>query len=271
LAPTPTNLPSPRAQIKRRIEGWVELIDGGRWTINGIRVKVTGATLFIGNPDVGWKVSASIVQEDDGSYTALQIVALAPPEATPEPVDFTDILQEKTDEWWTVGSIPVRVSKDTVVVGNPQIDDLVTVNGERRQSEIWALRITVTCTEVQFGGIISAVSGSSVVFDVNTVLYTVSLNSQTQIIGTLEVGREAQVAACQMPDGRLIGKTILVLDLTPTPTITITPTPTLEPTATPTPTATATPTPTLTPEPTATPTLEPTPTLTPEPTATAAS
>ena len=258
--------------------GWVERIEGDRWIIDGIPVKVTGATQIINNPAVGWKVEAAVILDADGYYTALQITGLAPPEATPEPVEFTDILHEMSGEWWTIGPHPCELRGDTAIEGNPQIGDLVSMQGERHQSEIWALRIVpIRLTEVQFEGIISAVSGSSLVIDG----YTVLIDGQTQVIGTPEVGRVAQVSAVQMPDGRLIGKVILVLDPTPTPTMTATPhtatpsrrrPPTAEPTPLLTPeatsTATAEPTSTMTPEPTSTATAEPTSTLTPEPTST---
>ena len=224
LAPVPTDMPPPRTLTTLRIQGWVERTEGDRWIIDGIPVKVTGATQIINNPGVGWKVEAVVSQDADGYYTALQITGLAPPEATPEPVEFTDILHKMDGEWWTIGTIPVRVSGDTAIEGNPQIGDLVWMQGKRRQSEIWALlitRIPLTFTVVDFAGIISAVSGSSVVVDG----YTVLIHSQTQIIGTLEVGREAEVRAWQMTDGRLIGKMIVVLDA-PAPTKTVTPSPT---------------------------------------------
>ena len=83
----------------------------------------------------------------------------------------------------------------------------------------------IPLTEVQFEGIINAVSGSALVVGGNTVL----INSQTQIIGTPEVGRLAQVAAVRMPDGGLIAKMIMVLDATPTPTRTATRRPTSTP------------------------------------------
>jgi hypothetical protein len=270
LAPTPTNMPPARERIPQRIEGWVERIEGSRWIIDGISAKVSGATQWIGNPGLGWKVSAMVVQEDDGSYTALQIAAIAPPEATPEPVEFTDILREMNGEWWTIGGTPVRVRGDITIEGDPQIGDLVSMKGERHQSEIWAIRIArIPLTVVEFEGMISAVNGSSMVVGGHTV----STDGETQIIGSPEVGRVAQVRAVQMPGGRLIGKVIMVLDPTPTPTITATPTPTNEPTQTPTleptPTPTLEPTPTLTAEPMAAPTSKPTSTMTPEPTATA--
>ena len=270
----PADLPPARPEITLRVEGWVERISGGRWTIDGITVKVTGATQIIGNPGVGWKVSAVLRQEADGSYTALQIAALAPPEATPEPYDFTDVVEAIDSEGWTIGGTLVKITGDTQFIGDPQIGDLVSVNAVRRQGEIWALRIkAVPLTEVQFRGIINSVSGSSIGVGGHTVL----INNNTQIIGNPEVGRLADVVADQMADGRLIGKVIEVLDApaTPTPTATQQPTatPTLEPTSThtpePTPTATQEPTPTPTPEPTPTATQEPTSTPTSEPTPTA--
>jgi hypothetical protein len=254
-----TDMPPARPQITRRLEGYVERTDGGRWIISGTAVNITGETQISGNPGVGWKVSALVREEADGSFTALQISALAPPEATPEPVEFTDILQSMAGEWWTIGGTPVKIRGDTQIVGDPQIGDLVSMQGERHLTEIWALRIAVIeLTEVQFEGIISAVTGSLLVIDGQAVF----IDGQTQIIGTPEVGRVAQVAAVLMPDGRLIGKMIVVLDPEPTPTATATRAPT------PTPTPTLEPTPTFTPEPTPTPSLEPTPTFTPEPTAT---
>ncbi len=139
LTPAPTStlppdLPPARPQITQLIEGWVERIQGGQWIIDGIAVNTNGATQIIGNPGVGWKVSALVVLEADGSYTALQIAAVAPPEATPEPVELTDTLEEMNGEWWTIGSTRVRIRGDTTIEGDPQIGDLVY--NERRAASL---------------------------------------------------------------------------------------------------------------------------------------
>ena len=225
LEPTPTDTPPSREEVAYKIEGWVDSTEGNLWIINGTLVNVDSETAFIGEPEVGWKVSALIVQETDGSYTALQIVALERPEAPPEPVEFTDLLKEKSGEWWTVGSTPVRVGNYTTTEGDPQIGDLVSVKGERHQSEIWALRITkIDLTEYHIQGIISAVSGSSVVVDGYTVLRD-NLTQIDETEGKLEVNNTAQVIAVEMPDGSLLAKVIKVLPPPPTPT----PTPTRMP------------------------------------------
>ena len=254
-------MPLARTEVKRRIEGWVERIESGQWTIDGVTVNITEETQITGDPGVGWKVSVIVREEADGSYTALQITSLATPAMTPEPIEFTDVVEEMGDEWWTIGGMRVKIVGDTRIEGDPQVGDLVSVKGERRQGEIWALRIVaVPLTEVQFEGIINSVGDSAIDVGGHSVL----INSETQIIGNPEVGRLAQVAAVQMPDGSLIGKVIMVLDPPATPT----PTATRQPTSTPTSTPTPEPTPTDTPEPTSTPTPEPTPTDTPEPTST---
>ena len=135
-------MPPPRAEpLTYRIEGWVESIEGGQWIINGTVVNVNGATKLIDDPGLGWKVSAVSRTGSRGSYTALQIKALAPPEATPEPVEFTDFLQENERRVVDHRRHTCARSRRTTIEGDPQIGDLVSMKGERHQSEIWALRI----------------------------------------------------------------------------------------------------------------------------------
>ena len=263
---TPTPYPTPpRSEIKVRIEGWVKSIDGDLWTVDGTTFRTDGGTKYIGHPDVGWRVAALLRVETDNSYTALQISAISGPEATPEPFEFTDVLKATDGEWWTVGSFRVKITGDTKFEGDPEIGDLVSVKAQRRAGgEIWALRISaIRIVEVQFQGQIEAVNADSLVIDGHVVF----LDGQTRIIGQPAVGRDAQVSASQMPDGRLIARVIVVIEPMPTPTST--PAPTSTPTAEPTATATPKPTSTATLSPTETSTSEPTATATPEPTSTA--
>jgi hypothetical protein len=281
LTSTPTPSPAQaRPDTKVRIEGWVNSIDGDLWTVDGTTFTTDGGTKYIGNPGVGWRVSALLRVEPNGSYTALQITAISGPEASPEPLEFTDVVKATDGEWWTIGSYQVKITGDTKFEGDPKIGDLASVKAQRRTGgEIWALKISaVRDVEVQFQGRVDAINSDSLVIDGHVVF----LDGQTKIIGRLEVGCDAQVSAKQMPDGRLIARVVVVMEPEPTPTPMPTPTstPTAEPTrtATPEPTATATseptatatsePTATATPEPTSTPTLPPTETSTPEPTAT---
>ncbi len=255
---------TPRPVIKVRIEGWVKSIDGDLWTVDGTTFGTDGGTKYIGHPGVGWRVSALLRVEPNGSYTALQITAISGPEASPEPLEFTGVVKATDGEWWTIGSYQVKITGNTKFEGNPKVGDLVSVKAERRAGgEIWALKISaIRDVEVQFQGRIDAINADSLVIDGHVVF----LDGQTKIIGKLAVGCDAQVSATQKPDGRLIARVVVVMEPEPTPTSR--PTPTSTPTAVPTATATSEPTATATPEPTSTPTLSPTETATPEPTAT---
>jgi hypothetical protein len=155
-------------------------------------------------------------------------------------------------------------------VDNPVVGDLVSVKALRQSNgELWAKSITpIRGTEVQIDGTIEGFGGDSITVDGQTMTIT----SETQINGTPEVGRRAQVRALQMPDGSLIALVIVVIEPTPTDTPEPTASPTVAPTDTatvePTATETVAPTATETAAPTATDTVAPMDTATSEPTAT---
>lgn len=265
---TPTYSTPSRPARKFVIEGWVERIEGSRWTVNGTTFNTDGNTEFIGSPTLGWRVSAQLRAESNGSYYALRIVALAPPEATPEPFEFTDYVREIAGEWWTIGNFRVRTMPDTVYEDDPIVGDMVEVKALRvTGGEIQALRITaIRGIEVQFEGRIDAIRSDSWIISGDVVF----IDAGTQIIGEPAVGLTAEVTARQMPDRRVIARTIVIVNNTPTPTpetvaAGASPTATVTPTPTPTPTiaeSTATLTPVL-----ASPTVDVTATPTPDPTA----
>jgi len=240
--------------------GWVTAIHGNVWTVSGTTFRTDANTRIDPKVTVGWRVDVELRVEADGSLVAEQIIGLSPPEATPEPFQFTDVVKAQGGEWWTIGGYQVKITGATDIEAGIQIGDLVEVKAERHASgEIWALRIRlVHGNEVHFQGVITAVNADSIVVGGQRVY----IDSRTQINGQLVVGRIAQVAAEQMPDGRLIARMILVLEPTATSTVTSTPMPTSTSTETPTSMPTATPTsmPTATPTsmPTETPTLLPT-------------
>ncbi|MCB9003359.1 MAG: hypothetical protein H6664_03235 [Ardenticatenaceae bacterium] len=141
---------------------------------------------------------------------------------------------------------------------------------QERIREIGELLALGRSTDVHFTGMITAVSDTTLLIaGLNT-----ELTSDTQVIGTLAVGLQAEVDG-RTENGRLLANIVRVEDdplpPTPTPTATnpapsATPQPTMTETAVPSPTATLTTTPTATP--TVTATTEPTETLTPTPTPT---
>ncbi len=248
---TLTPLP-PREQVKGFIYGYVERIEGGWYTINGVTVETNAFTVFVGNPRVGSKVQAIVEIRPNGSLVGLSITELEPPGGPPERFEFTDIVQAIDGPIWTIGGYRVTVSPETVLENDPAVGDLVEVKAERyANGEIRALRIiAIRENIVYFDGIIEAMSGDTWLISG----YTVFVTADTAIIGEPAIGATVQVAARQEPSGALIATIIVVIAPPPTPT----------PTATETVAAAATPTFTVTPrvEGTETPTLTPTGTTT---------
>ena len=265
-APTMTMAVMPtksRDRQTRTVLGRVTDISGDLWTVNGVTIRVTGATKFIGDPGLGWEVRVDALLEDNGSYSALTITALNPPEVSGS-VQFTDVLEGKNGDWWTIGGTRVKVTQQTSVEGDPQIGDVVTMAGQRLSNgEIWALSISVVTLPItEFEGVIEQVGGGYLIIDGHRI----EITGRSQIVGEPAAGLRAHVRAQIYPNGQVVALVIKVLaPSTPTPT----------PTPWPTATATLTPAPTVTPsatpaaaEPAATPTGTPAPTdiATPEPT-----
>jgi hypothetical protein len=256
VTPTLTMTPTARPVVKGRVIGRVKRIDGSRWIIDGTTVYTDGNTQYVGNPRVGSKVDVETVEQPDGSQLALVIVETAPPEAAPEPMQWTGQLTAINGDRWKVGSYWAIVTAETQIIGDPQIGDWVQVSAERRaDGEIWATRIEKLGRNFQLDGIIEAMSDSH--WRVSG--HTIYLDGQTQINGEPAVGRRVQIDGVIQPDGRPVARTIWVIVETPSPT----------PSASASPARTVTPTrpaPTVTPtgaEPRATPTATSAGTVTP--------
>lgn len=265
--PTATPWPQPtRTVTKERISGVVNSISGSMWTIAGVTVEVDGSTRISGNPRVGSTVLAEVVTKAAGGYLALSITELAPPEATPEPIQFKATVESRNGSTWVIGGMQMQETGETVLVNDPGVGDLVYVRAERRSDGIvYALEINALREIIrEFEGVIVAMNGSTWQIDDSQVMVT----GETNIYGSPAVGAVVEVRAREI-GGRLYALDITVVRPAPTATPTATATtaaaaPTAAPTATPTPTAieaataVATETPTSTVE-AATPTAETTP------------
>ena len=131
------------------------------------------------------------------SIVATRIEKVGGSEATPEPYDFSGLIQKIDGEWWTVRGISFRVSAQTEIEGEPGIDRHAEVHAERRAGEdLWAKRITVrSLPEYEFTGAIETVGRDSII--VRGV--TVSIDSRTKYLGDPPmVGRLADVQAIQV-------------------------------------------------------------------------
>jgi hypothetical protein len=245
--PTATWTPNPtppRTDLKKRITGWVKRIEGGRWTIGEITVDTDAETEYIGDPDVGSYVEASLLVRPDGSYLALLIKELGGPESTPEPYEFSGVVEAIDGDRWTVKGITFRTDGGTDIDDDIHVGDHVTVVAERRSGgEVWAKAIRKLAAEVrQFSGRVESINGDTWTVD----SYTFKVTGDTEITGDPGIGDYVDVQALEYPDGRVEATSITRVPDTPTPTDEVPPTEI--PTDTPTP-PTPPPTDTLTPEP----------------------
>ena len=249
MTPTPTATARPREEVKIKIEGLLTAKNGNVWRINGTDVEVTSGTSISGAAELGTRVSCTALVRPGNMPLALSIVVTAPPEATPAPVEFSDYIKSIDGGWWTIGGWRVKVTGDTRLVNDPKVGDFASVKARQQANgEIVATSIEAVRNDVYAFGVIDAYNPSvSITIDGWFFL----IDGQTHIVGSPAVGKTASAKALQLSDGRLIAKTIEVIEPTDTPTLAPTDTPTSEP---PTPTATAT----ATEEPTATATSEPT-------------
>ncbi len=246
-----TELPKPRDRTTGRIQGYVERIEGGWWTIDGKTVECDGNTQFSGDPDVGALVDANVEITPEGRYIGLSIRRIGQPNPTPSPFEFTDVVKAINGEWWTIGPNTVKVTGETQLENDPGLGDTVEVKAERRAAgEVVALRITALRVDPHpIQGIIESMNGDIWVINGTPVI----VDGRTEIRGTPAIGATVQVLAIPQPDGTLVARIVQVI-APPTPTVTpmVAEAETATPTATPEP-----PTPALTPVETPTPTSTP--------------
>jgi hypothetical protein len=265
LRPTATWTPTPgepRPYPKKHIIDWVKRIEGSRWTIGEITTDTDAETEWIGDPGVGSLVEANLLVRPDGSYLALLIKELGGPTTTPEPYEFTGVVQSIGSDRWTIGGTVVRLDQNTQIEPGIQVGDWAEVDAERRSGgETWGKSIRkVTLGRYQFSGWVESINGDTWTVDGRS--FKVTGNTETS--GDPGVGDYVDVEVQELPNGTLEALLIYRVPDTATPTdipTVETPTDTPEPpTETPTdipesPTETDTPAP---------PTPEP-PTSTPEP------
>lgn len=257
--PTPTIGPSPTLQRvlqPGRKFGTLVSKNGNRWVIREAdaawEVLIDGASRLENDPQVGDWVEAELAVRYD-TYVVVRLIAAGKPEATAEPMDFLGLIQKLEGEWWTVNGILFKVTGDTDVEGQPDIDRHAEVHaGRRANGEIWAYRVVVRDAPYNdLPGMIELVSQNYMVLHGATV-ETIYFDHRTRFSGDPPmVNRWADVRALRLPDGRLLARTVMVYPPTPVPTITATRTPRPTRAFSPTPTATLPP-PTATRTPTAT-------------------
>lgn len=115
--------------------GVVASIAGGVWSVGGRAVGVNGSTEIKGSPAVGDTVKVHAIAQPDGSLLAREIEkAGADGESQNDDSSgskhvITGTLEVMSGEVWTIGGVQVRVSISTDLKGDPQVGDVVKVEG----------------------------------------------------------------------------------------------------------------------------------------------
>ncbi|HBY97844.1 MAG: DUF5666 domain-containing protein [Ardenticatenaceae bacterium] len=149
---------------------------------------------------------------EDGSVDAVRI------EARLAVVEFPGVVLSMPDGGgagsWRIGAATVTVDENTQIAGEPTVGSLVRVTGIRqndgivRALRIWVVRDPRENQPVRFRGPIQTVGESQWV----VAGVTVAVDANTEIVGTPEEGRIAEVLARVQADGSLLAVHITVLN-----------------------------------------------------------
>jgi formylglycine-generating enzyme required for sulfatase activity len=163
---------------------------------------------------------ATQTSEGQAAPPAMASTKPAAANASSEPFEFVDKVEDISEAFWTIGPFSVRVTGDTQFIGNPGVGDVVEVDGQRRGDGVWAQHIALRERLVQFAGTIMAMKADGWLIDEQRVI----VDGATQLSSELHVGTPVVVRALEQPDGSLVAR-IIALDSAPNvPTATPSPT-----------------------------------------------
>lgn len=105
---------------------------------------------------------------------------------------------------WTIGNLPVTVVGQTVIVGNPQVGDFVTVSWPHSFRYVWlADVIAVSAPGASSFRLTAPIESIGPNFwQIGAV--TVAVTGQTELIGNRKLGTLAQVTFIVLSDGTLV-------------------------------------------------------------------
>jgi Domain of unknown function (DUF5666) len=207
-APNPTQI---------HIEGELKSKNAGLWAVGEFSVLVDGQTQVVekrGLADVGAWLIVWAVSDPSGTPRAEVIVVDRPAGATNPSIQLTGVLNKSTGEWWVVGDELVHAGPSASIIGAPTVGSLVTVTAVHQDLVLEAMRIETAVQDpsqipFDFEGTIEAMEQGR--WRVEDRWVTVS-PSDTQILGTPEVGKHAEVRVLLQGDGSLLATLIRVPD-----------------------------------------------------------
>ncbi len=129
-------------------------------------------------------------------------------------MQLSGVLNKQTSTMWMVEDTLIEITPDTVIRGQPVVGALVWVIALQQGNALQALAAEVLApnSEIptfEFEGTITSLTDESWRVDDHEVLID---QQHTEIIGESSIGKIAEVQAGQLADGRLLARTIRVVD-----------------------------------------------------------
>jgi uncharacterized membrane protein YgcG len=175
-------------------DGSLDAIQGDRWMVSGVVIRVTPATRISGTPMIGWRVNVQgRTASGQFSATSIDIVPNSGPPPTATPTHTPQPTATHTPQP-TATHTPTPAPTATpqpVPTAPPPTQPAVPTKAPQPAQEI------------EFGGVVENVGRA---WTVDGTRFEV--NNQTEIRGQIGVGDHVKVRAVRLVDGRLIARRI---------------------------------------------------------------
>jgi hypothetical protein len=203
--------------VTTRTEGVLQAKGPGKWQVGKLEVLLDDTSVVVqtrGKTEPGAWVIVWGQQSRAGEMRADYIQVDRPASLSSPTIQLSGVLSKQTSTMWMVEDTLIEITPDTVISGQPIVGALVWVVALQQGNALYALAAEVLAPDPNVplfefeGRIISIADGVWQVDD-----HQVLVDKDTVIIGELVVGKIAEVQAGQLPDGRLLARTIRVVDL----------------------------------------------------------
>jgi hypothetical protein len=189
------------------LEGELKSKDGSLWVVDQFNILVDEQTQIIekaGAAEPGaWLIVWTISDGSDPLRADVIVVDRAANASNPR-VQFTDVLNRMSGEWWVVGEQLVHVGPSAMLVGNLTEGMLVTVTAQQQELTLEAIKITVAIEDMaqvplDFEGTIEEIETTRWKVDGRWI----DLPLPDSIAGSPAVGKHAEVRALAQADASL--------------------------------------------------------------------
>jgi hypothetical protein len=197
-----------------QFEGELKSQSPDLWVVGEYSVLVDGQTTIIekhGAAQVGAWLIVWALADPSGTPRAEIIVVERPAGASDPTIQFTDVLNKISDDWWIVGDNLIHVAPAVASMPTPPLGSLLSVTAVKQDMVLEAIRIQVAVedpsqTPQDFEGTIQAMEPGRWQVEGRWV----TIEPATHIDGTAAVGKHAEVRVLLQDDKSLLATLIRV-------------------------------------------------------------